>query len=165
MERGRGREGSIISNLSLTCSFPLRPHLNTRNTCERAIYRCINGASCWLCAGQRQSSTAIEFYWCLYRELRARWSAHAFQLAGTSTSEKLLLGPAFMYNFKGHLKPLTYTTFTNKLKLTLDQCGIDNTVYFCSKMYGMMASDICQLNIWFCKIYKLKFVSLIYSLS
>jgi len=54
---------------------------------------------------------------------------NAFQLAGTSTSEELLLGPAFMYKLKGNLKPLTYATFTNKLKLTLDRCGIDSTVY------------------------------------
>lgn len=54
---------------------------------------------------------------------------HAFKLAGVLRSTEHDLGPAFTYQKNGALTPLTYSVFTDKLKLSLNKCGIDNTKY------------------------------------
>ena len=54
-----------------------------------------------------------------------------FKLVGGHDFDSLLSGPAFVYTYGDHVKPLTYTAFCNKLKQLLEQCGID-----CSQYYG-----------------------------
>ena len=51
----------------------------------------------------------------------------AFKLAGVYQSNKSASAPAFTYLEDGVLKTLTYTTFTTKLKRTLDLCGYDSS--------------------------------------
>ena len=51
----------------------------------------------------------------------------AFELAGIYQSNKYALEPAFTYLEDSVLKTLTYTTFTTKLKRTLDLCGYDSS--------------------------------------
>ena len=57
------------------------------------------------------------------------WSAvtHAFKLAGVYQSTRHSAEPAFTYLDGGALKALTYSTFTNKLKQTLDKCGFSSS--------------------------------------
>ena len=54
---------------------------------------------------------------------------NAFKLLGAHDSAKLRDGPAFVYTSRDEVKPLTYTTFTTKLKKMLEQCGFDGTQY------------------------------------
>ena len=58
------------------------------------------------------------------------WSAviRAFKLAGVYQSTTHAFEPAFIYREGSALKALTYSTFTDKLKLTLDiiKCGYDS---------------------------------------
>ena len=54
---------------------------------------------------------------------------NAFKLLGAHDSAKLRDGPAFVYTSAGQVKPLTYTTFTTKLKKLLEQCGFDGSQY------------------------------------
>ena len=39
------------------------------------------------------------------------------------------MDPAFTYREYGTLLPLTYSVFSNNLKVSLDKCGIDSTKY------------------------------------
>ena len=57
------------------------------------------------------------------------WSAvtHAFNLAGVYRSPRHSAEPAFMYLDGDILKALTYSTFTSKLKETLDKCGFNSS--------------------------------------
>ena len=41
----------------------------------------------------------------------------------------MLQPPAFTYREGSALKALTYASFTNKLKLTLDKCGLDSALF------------------------------------
>ena len=54
---------------------------------------------------------------------------HAFKLLAAHDSAKLRNGPAFVYTSGDQVKPLTYTTFTTKLKKLLKQCGFDSSQY------------------------------------
>ena len=54
---------------------------------------------------------------------------HAFKLLAAHDSAKLQNGPAFVYTSGDQVKPLTYTTFTMKLKKLLEQCGFDSSQY------------------------------------
>ena len=59
------------------------------------------------------------------------WSAvtRAFKLAGVYQSTEHASAPAFTYREGSALKALTYASFTNKLKLTLDKCGLDSALF------------------------------------
>ena len=54
---------------------------------------------------------------------------HTFKLLAAHDSAKLRNGPAFVYTSGDQVKPLTYTTFTTKLKKLLEQCGFDSSQY------------------------------------
>ena len=54
---------------------------------------------------------------------------HAFKLLATLDSAKLRNGPVFVYTSGDQVKPLTYTTFTTKLKKLLEQSGFDSFQY------------------------------------
>lgn len=53
----------------------------------------------------------------------------AFKLLSRHDSGTLLNGPAFVYITGEQVRPLTYATFTNKLKKSLQQCGVDSSMY------------------------------------
>jgi len=54
---------------------------------------------------------------------------NAFKLLGLHDLAKLLNGPAFMYTTGDQVKPLSYATFTKKLKKSLQRCGVDSSMY------------------------------------
>ena len=51
----------------------------------------------------------------------------ASQLLAAHDSAKLRNCPTFVYTSGDQVKPLTYTTFTTKLKKLLEQCGFDSS--------------------------------------
>ena len=59
------------------------------------------------------------------------WSAvtHAFKLAGVYQSTEHSNIPAFSYMDGGVLKTFTYSSFTTKLKQTLEKCGFDSSLF------------------------------------
>ena len=54
---------------------------------------------------------------------------NAFKLLGLHDSAMFLNGPAFVYTAGDQVKPLTYATFTNKLKKSLQRCGVHSSMY------------------------------------
>lgn len=61
---------------------------------------------------------------CLHRAI-----VHAFKSLASHDSAKLQNSPDFVHTSGDQVKPLTYTTFTTKLKKLLEQCGFNSSQY------------------------------------
>lgn len=79
---------------------------------------------------------------------------HAFKLARVLQQEEHTLGPAFTDKQDGIFTPLTYSVFTNILKLSLNKCGIDTPKYSGHSFYrgGATFAQSCSVSEHYMKL-------------